>query len=130
MNDPLNITVAYPRRRRLRAKSRTNQNGALDIRFVKSRSRLGIASHPARRSKSEQARVRRVCSYTINRRFKAAADRCGVDATAHSARVTYASAARRVHHRTDEVGRSQTERMVGHYASGVMVERNATAKYL
>ena len=113
-------------------KSKTNQDGGLDIRFVKGEAaRALLAIRPDDPSPSKS--VFGACAHTINRRFKAAADRCGVDATAHSARITYASELTRLGASTIELMRSggwKTERMVGHYASGVMVERNATAKYL
>ncbi len=114
-------------------KSKTNQDGGLDdIRFVKAEAaRALLAIQPD--EPNPDASVFGMSPSTVNRRFKAAASRCGVQATAHSARVTYASELTRLGASTIELMRSggwQTERMVGHYASGVMAEHNATAKYL
>ena len=69
----------------------------------------------------------------IVRRFSAAAKRAGYRATAHSARVTYASELTRLGASTNEVMRAgawKTARMVAHYSAGVGAEDNATAKYL
>ena len=113
-------------------RSKTNQTGDLDVRFVKGEAaRAVLAIRPD--EPEGEASVFGMSAHTVNRRFKAAAGRCGVDATAHSARITYASELTRLGASTIELMRSggwKTERMVGHYASGVMAERNATAKYL
>ena len=79
-----------------------------------------------------EASVFGMSAHAVNRRFRAAAKRCGVAATAHSARITYVSELTRLGASGIELMRSggwKTERMVGHYASGVMAERNATAMY-
>ena len=70
---------------------------------------------------------------SIGRWFSAAAKRAGYRATAHSARVTYASELTRLGASTTEVMRAgawKTARMVAHYSAGVAAEDNATAKYL
>ena len=70
---------------------------------------------------------------SIGRRFAAACKAAGVRATAHSARVGYASELTRLDASTTEVmvsGGWSTARMVAHYSAGVAAESNATAKYL
>ena len=96
--------------------SKTNQEGAPDVRLVKN-------GAPGRYSPSARTTPTR----------PAAAKRTGYRATAHSARVTYASELTRLGASTTEVMRAgawKAARMVAHYSAGVAAEDNATAKYL
>ena len=112
--------------------SKTNQEGAPDVRLVKNgAARALLAIRPD--DVDPAASVFGLSGQSIGRRFSAAAKRAGYRATAHSARVTYASELTRLGASTTEVMRAgawKTARMVAHYSAGVAAEDNATAKYL
>lgn len=112
--------------------SKTNQDGAPDVRLVKNgaaRALLAIRPDDA----EPGARVFGLSGQSIGRRFATAAKRAGYRATAHSARVSYASVLTERGASTHEIMRAgawKTARMVSHYSAGVDAESNATAKYL
>ena len=112
--------------------SKTNQEGAPDVRLVKGsaeRALLAIKPDDARPGDS----IFGLSGQSIGRRITTAARKAGYRATAHSLRVTYASELTRLGASTTEVMRAgawRTARMVAHYAAGVDAEGNATAKYL
>ena len=112
--------------------SKTNQEGAPDVRLVKNGA---VRALEAIRPESGEpgASVFGLSAASIGRRFTAAAAAAGYRASAHSARVTYASELTRLGASTTEVMRAgawKTARMVAHYSAGVRAEDNATAKYL
>ena len=99
---------------------------ALCLRWFRGQRYFAVAFDPA-------ASVFGLSGQSIGRRFSAAAKRAGYRATAHSARVTYASELTRLGASTTEVmqaGAWKTARMVAHCSAGVAAEDNATAKYL
>ena len=114
-------------------KSKTNQDGGLDdIRFVKAEAaRALLATQPDEPNpdasvfgmspEHSQPKVQ-----GRGRPLRSASH--GALGAGHLRQRTHA--ARRVHHRTDEIGRLANRKDGGHYASGVTDERNATAKYL
>ncbi len=126
---PSSLLNAY--RVQVRA-SKTNQEGEADFRLVKN----GVARALAAIRPDDAQPTDSVFGLTagqIGRRFTAACRAAGYRATAHSARVTYASEITRLGGSTTEVMRAgawKTARMVAHYAAGVHAEDNATAKYL
>ena len=126
--------ASTPEALRIRVRqSKTNQEGdKADVRLVKNGvAKALLAIKPA--DAEPDASVFGMSAETVARRFKAACQAAGVDATAHSARVAYASELTRLGASTTEVMNSggwTTARMVAHYAAGVTAEQNATAKYL
>ena len=113
-------------------RSKTNRNGKPDHRLVKGHAAKALeAIRPD--TPDEADSVFGLSAGSIGRRFKAAAAKAGHKATAHSLRVAYASELTRRGASTTEIMRAggwRTAEMVGHYASGVLAEENATAKYL
>ena len=112
--------------------SKTNQEGAPDVRLVKNGAARALAAirpddaHPT-------DRVFGLSGQSIGRRFTVAAKRAGYRATAHSARVSLASELTRLGASAQEVmkaGAWKTSRMVAHYSAGVAAEDGAVAKYL
>ena len=112
--------------------SKTNQDGAPDVRYIKNGAARALAAirpddaHPT-------DRVFGLSGQSIGRRFRTAAKRAGYRATAHSARVTLASELTRLGASAQEVmkaGAWKTSRMVAHYSAGVDAEAGAVAKYL
>ena len=113
--------------------SKTNQEGdRADVRLCKNGAARALLALKPDDAKPE-ASVFGLSADSVARRFKAACRFAGVEATAHSARVAYASELTRLGASTTEVMNSggwTTARMVAHYAAGVTAEQNATAKYL
>ena len=112
--------------------SKTNQDGAPDVRFIKNGAGRALgAIRPDNAQPTDS--VFGLSGQSIGRRFSAAARRAGFRATAHSARVTLASELTRLGASAQEVmkaGAWKTSRMVAHYSAGVDAEAGAVAKYL
>ena len=113
--------------------SKTNREGdAADVRFVK-----GVVAAAVRKLRpvapNPDAKVIGLSGQSIGLRFKAACAAAGHAATAHSARVSLASAITRCGATLTETmlaGGWKSAAMVRHYSAGASAERGAVAKYL
>ena len=113
-------------------RSKTNQDGKPDNRLVKGHAAKALdAIRPG--SPDDAAPVFGLSAASVGRCFKAAAAKVGITATAHSLRVAYASELTRRGASTTMIMRAggwRTAEMVSHYASGILAEENATARFL